>query len=310
MIKKFLFAFLLLLSSAYGFSQDQLMQAAYEKLSKRNFEGAVQDFNLILINKPDDIEAICGRAEASINLGKYIEALKDAEQAISYDVNNGRAYSIKGDALFYQKDYQNALKTYEIAIQKKGAPAQATVGKSKVLNQLGNSKEAFKILEEAIGKQPSNAEFYYARGLLNNTKEKYSKALQDFDKVILLNPRFNPFGVFFNRGISNINLSEIENAVKDFSMAIEIDPTNATAYHSRGLALYQLDDYKSAIEDFLKSADISPNNPVTFYNLGMAYNKFGDKENACLYFHKSCQLGNTNSCKMIILVCSDAKQNR
>jgi tetratricopeptide (TPR) repeat protein len=234
-----------------------------------------------------------------------MEAMKDVEDVFNIDINYAKAYSLKGEILYNQKDYPGALKSYEEALMKPDPPAQAIIGKSKSMNQLGNSKEAYRILDEAILKQPASAEFYYARGMLNNAKERYSRSLSDFDKALAVNPNLNPFGNYLNRGIAYLNLEEQESAIKDLSQAIVIDPKSATAYHSRGLAHYQTGDYKESVEDFLKSSELSPNNPVTYYNLGMAYFKLGDKENACVYFHKSCQLENNNSCKMIILNCSE-----
>jgi len=306
MIKYLLFILLVWFGYINAYAQvDPLTQAGSDKLSKRNFEGAIQDFNQVLIKNPTDIEALCGRAEAKIYLGNYSDAKKDAEQAMTLDANNAHAYILIGDIFFYQKEYLKALKAYMDASQLPNSPPQAITGKAKVMNQLGDNKEAFRILNEAILKQPTNAEFYYARGLLNNTKEKYSKALPDFDKAFSLNPGFNSFGLYLNRGVAYMNLKELEKALGDFNKAIELDPKSASAYHSRGLVYYEQGDYQEAVNNFLKSSDLSPSNPITFYNLGMAYNKMNDVENACLYFHKSCQLENTNSCKMIIMICSE-----
>jgi tetratricopeptide (TPR) repeat protein len=287
---------------------DPLLQSAYEKLGKRNFDGAIAEFNQILLLTPNQTDALCGRAEAKINTGSYPEALKDIEQVIVLDNRNGKAYSLKGEVFFVQKDYTNALKFYTKSLETPTAPTQAIVGKAKSMNQMGNSKEAYKVLDDAITSQPTNAELYYARGLFNSTKEKYNKALQDFDKAAALNPNFNPFGIALNSGIAYQSIEETDKAIENFTRAVEIDPKSSTAYHTRGLAYYTLENYKEAVDDFLQSNDLNPDNSVTTFNLGMAYYKLGDKENACLYFHKSCKLGNTNSCKMIILNCNDAKR--
>ena len=280
------------------------LQSGNEKLSKRNFDGAIQDFNNAIVKNPNNVEALCGRAEAKLYLLNYAEATKDAELAASLDPNCARADVIMGDILFSQKDYLKALKFYMDASQLPNPPPQATTGKAKVMNQLGNPKEAYRILDEAIQTQP-NAEYYYARGMLNNSKEKYTKAIQDFDKAFSLNPTFNAFGLYLNRGATYLTLKEMDKALSDFSKAVELDPKNAPAYHSRGLVHYEQGDYEDAINDFLKSTDLNPNNNVAFYNLGMAYYKTNNVESACLYFHKSCPLGNTNACKMIIMICTE-----
>jgi len=305
MTKNLLFLWLLFLGTLnVNAQEDPLLKTANDKLYSRNFEGAIQDYNQLISIKEDNIDALCGRAEAKINLGNYSDAIKDVDHVISIDGNNIRALTLKGESLLYLKDYTNALKLYNQAVQKQNPPyALAIVGKAKVMNQLGNAKDAYKILDDAIDFQPSNPEFYYARGVLNTSKEKYAKALQDFDKAALLNPNFNPFGIALNSGIAHLNLEEAEKAIESLDKAIALDPKNGTAYQTRGLAHYSQEEFKEAIDDFLRSFDFSSNNQITLFNLGMAYYKLNDKENACLYFHKSCQAGNTNSCKMIVIVC-------
>jgi tetratricopeptide (TPR) repeat protein len=307
--KKILLFFIFFVIATNAFSQvDPLVQTAYDKLDKRNFEGALQDFNQVLLLKSNNIEALCGRADTKINLGDLPGAMKDIEQVLTLDNNNTRAYVLKGEVYFNQKDYNNALQMFSHAVDSKNPPEQAIIGKAKSMNQLGYVKEAYKILDDAIAAQPADPEFYYARGILNNTKDKYSKALSDFDKAVKLNPKFNPFGIALNTGIAYLNLEEYESAIDYLTKAVNLDPTNASAFHSRGLANYSQENFKEAVEDFLKSFELNPNNPTVLFNLGMAYYKVNDTENACLYFHKSCQLGNTNSCKMIVMVCTETKR--
>ncbi|MDP4209949.1 MAG: tetratricopeptide repeat protein [Bacteroidota bacterium] len=310
MIKYALSFFLLIVVIQTQAQVGSFLESGNEKLSKRNFEGAIQDYNRFLINQPNNIDALCGRAEAKIDLGNYQEAKKDVEQALKLTPDNGRALTLKGDVLFNMKDYTKALQAYNEASRSKDKPDKAIVGKAKVMDQQGNSKEAYRILDEVILHQPQNPEFYYARGLLNNSTGKYARALLDFEKVISLNANFNSFGINFNRGISFLNLSLLDNAIEAFNKAIGFDPQSATAYHSRGLANYQMENYKESIDDFIKSDELNPNNPVTYYNLGMTYLKMNDKGNACFYFHKSCRLNNTNACKMIVLECSDNSPKR
>lgn len=310
-MSKKLFFFLVLLAFAMEVypQVNTLLQTAYEKFDKRNFEGALQDFNQVLLIAPNNTEALCGRADTKINLNDLPGALKDIDQVITLDQNNAKAYVLKGEVYFNQKDYNNALKMFSQAMQSaKEPPALAIIGKAKSMNQLGYTKEAYKILEDAIADQPNNPEYYYARGILNNTKEKYSKALPDFEKAAKLNRHFNPFGIALNTGIAYLNLEEFDSAIDYLTKAVDLDPTNATAYHSRGLANYSQDYFKEAVEDFLKSYELNPDNPIVLFNLGMAYYKLNDTENACLYFHKSCQSGNTNSCKMVVMVCTETKR--
>lgn len=276
-----------------------------ENLQKKNFKEALVNFNLALQENPNNIQAISGSALAQNGLGNSQEALNLAESALKISPQNDYANYVKGEILISSKDYAGAISSYNKAISSNNAYFQAYIGKSKAYNLMGDVKEAFKVLDNAIAAFPSSAELFLARGLLNNNKERYSKALADFDKALRINENSNAFSVYYNRGIAYSYLEEYESALTDFNKAAELEPSNANAFYSRGMANYQLGNYEPSINDFLRADELNPNNPVTFYNLGMAFYKMDNIENACVYFHKSCGMKNTNACKMVIMVCSE-----
>jgi tetratricopeptide (TPR) repeat protein len=97
---KLLLSFILLFWFALSIdAQVDPLKAGNEKLLNRNFEGAIQDFNKILVTKPDNVEALCGRAEAKFYMANYVDAMKDAEQAANIDASYPRAYVLMGDVL-------------------------------------------------------------------------------------------------------------------------------------------------------------------------------------------------------------------
>ncbi len=279
-----------------------------EKLQKKDYKEALNNFSQALNTNPSDIQVLCGIALAHNGLGNIKEASEFIETALKLNPQSDLVNNTKGEILLSAKDYTGAINLFNKTLGINKLYLQAYIGKSKAYNLLGDSKEAFKVLDDAIQAFPTNAELLLARGLLNNNKEKYSKALNDFDKALQLNP-LNAFVVYFNRGLAFSNLQEYESALSDFNEAATLDSTNANAFYSRGLANYQLGNYEISVKDFLRSDELNPNNSVTYYNLGMSYYKLEDVENACIYFHKSCGMKNTNACKMIIMSCSD-KQKR
>lgn len=291
------------------FSQNNaLISSASEKLQKKNYSEALTDFSQVLKEIPDNLQALCGSALAQNGLGKTQEALLIAESTLQKNPKSDIANFTKGEILLSSKDFEGAIVQYNKALEINNSHFPSYVSKSKAYNLMGNVKEAYKVLDNAIEAFPSSAELFFARGLLNNSKEKYSKALSDFDKANSLNSNNKVFGISYNRGIAYSFLEEFESAIADFNKAAELDPSNSNVFYSRGLANYQLGNYEASAKDFLKSDELNPNNSVNLYNLGMAYYKAENIETACQYFHKSCSLNNTNACKMIIMVCSDKQK--
>lgn len=281
------------------------VSSGLENFQKKKYREALAYFNQALNSNPSSIQAICGSARAHNALGNSQEALNLAESALKKSPLNDYANYTKGEILLDAKDYTGAINLFNKTLDITPSYFEAYIGKSKAYNLMGDVKEAYKVLDNAISSYPSSAELFLARGLLNNSKERYSKALDDFDKALKLNESLNSFSVYYNRGIAYSNLQEYDSALDDFNKAAEVEPNNANAFYSRGLANYQLGNYDPAVKDFIRSDELNPNNPVTYYNLGMAYYKMQDPENACVYFHKSCGMKNTNACKMIIMVCQE-----
>ena len=61
-------------------------------------------------------------------------------------------------------------------------------------------------------------------------------------------------------------MSEYRRAIEDYDKSIELDPTDAKAYHNRGYAYYLLDDHRRAIEDYDRSIELAPDFFNAYYS--------------------------------------------
>jgi tetratricopeptide (TPR) repeat protein len=83
---------------------------------------------------------------------------------------------------------------------------------------------------------------------------------------------------FINRGVARYKKGELNEALGDFSRAIELDPASAAAFNNRGLARVKLNDYLGATGDFSRSLELDPAAAATYFNRGIALiheNQFG-----------------------------------
>ena len=51
---------------------------------------------------------------------------------------------------------------------------------------------------------------------------------------------------------------EVDRAIEDYNIAIDLNPKYAAAYYNRGLVYNNKDDFDAAIEDFSKAIDLNP----------------------------------------------------
>jgi superkiller protein 3 len=169
-----------------------------------------------------------------------------------------------------------------------------------------NYKESLRLANEAINYKPDESEFYYWRGIINNSLEKYNRALDDFTNAIDKGKKEDLYKVYLNRGIAFHYLLEYEPAMADLSRSIELNDTVASAYHARAMLSYELKDYNASINDFNKVMELGQGNAVSFFNMGMCYFRLEEKDKACPMFQKSCTMGNKNACRMSLMECVKA----
>jgi len=174
-----------------------------------------------------------------------------------------------------------------------------------ILFLMNDEKESLRLVDNAIRLYPDNPGYYYLRGIINNGREKYSKALDDFTQAIDLGSGSDMlYRSYLGRGVSYLNLTEYDQALSDLSTSIQQNDTVAGAYYSRGMVNYELRDYQAAIDDFLKILEFSEGNAELYFNLGMAYFRLEERDKACQNLNKACTMGNTNACRMSLMECA------
>lgn len=76
---------------------------------------------------------------------------------------------------------------------------------------------------------------------------------------------------YVNRAIAHSMLGRNDEALKDFSSAIEVDPNNPLAYYNRGNLYLDTGYHDLAISDFTCALAIDPMFSLAYYNRGLAY---------------------------------------
>lgn len=287
----------------------QTLDDARQNLQQKRYVAAVDICNQLLVDSPNDPDIFSVRSLLYTAMGRYDQATQDADKALLLNNTSGQAYYAKAEVLYGLKDYNRALQEYNAAIASNAQMPEAYAGKARTYMGLQNYKEAMKVTEDALKNFPNDVELHFTHGLLNNQRGKPKLAVADYDKVLSINPKWNTFQVYLNRGIANEAYLDHELAIQDFSKAIALDPNSSSAYMARGNVHYVMARYEEAVTDFKRAEILSPDNSVITYNIGMAYYKNEDKASACKYFQKSCSQGNSNACKMVVLNCSDRKIN-
>jgi tetratricopeptide (TPR) repeat protein len=88
---------------------------------------------------------------------------------------------------------------------------------------------------------------------------------------------------FYNQGNASKNKGDIENAIKNWSLAIGQNPELAEAYYNRGGAYARQNNFQSALADFDKTIQLTQDpkmKALAYYNKGLVSQNQNDQKQA------------------------------
>ena len=204
------------------------------------------------------------------------------EQMTAWDYNR------RGIRSYDLGEYENAILSYEKAINLKPDYAIAYYNRGCVNTKLGESERAIADYSKAIELKPDLAEAYNNRGYTYKKIGESEKAIADYSKAIELKPDLAE--VYNNRGNAYDRLGESEKAIADYSKAIELKPDYANAYNNRGYTYDGIGESEKAIADYSKAIELKPDYADAYYNRGNVYGSMGESEKAIADYSKVIEL--------------------
>lgn len=129
----------------------------------------------------------------------------------------------------------------------------------------------------AIGAEPSNANYYYARGMAYEALLKNKEAKSDFEKAIVFEPK--NVDVLVSLGAVCNKMGDFTSALGFLNRASHLDKRNSTVYPEKVLTLMGLEKYDQALR-CSDTALIIKDTPMNYYWRGIVYTKLNNDVSA------------------------------
>lgn len=226
--------------------QVQIMQQKHEE--------AMACFDAALELNPDLVETYTNRAGVKILMGEAEDAIADCDAAIKLNPNFVEAYINRASANLSLDQHDAAIADCDAVLKLNPDFVQAYVirATAKFADEFDSDrhKAALADYDTALKLNPNAAEIYFARAHVRAVMGDYAGVIEDYDKMISLNPEPNPmFNVYGHRGDAKRLYRDYEGAIEDYDKVIQSNPQDDEAYNRRGGAKYDLGKSKSAKDD-------------------------------------------------------------
>jgi len=242
-----------------------------------------------LIDAADDLFARITRRKESISL--YEEALKIAKEA----QKEPETEYIQGKTDLIDEKWEDALKHFDRVIRLdsdffkawhyKGV---ALDGLGTALGEIGKYEEAIACYNKVLVINPRYEYAWFNKGNSLVNLGRYEEAIACYDNALQIEPKYKP--AWINKGNVLRNLGRYEKAIACYDKAIQIEPKDATAWNNKGIALRNLGRYDKAIACYDKALQIEPKDATTWNNKGNVLGDLVRYEEAIACYDKALQI--------------------
>src|SRR5260221_4817041 len=245
------------------------------------------------------------RGNTYASLKKYQQAIADFNQALKYNASYANAYISRGQVYYALKRYDEALIDFDSALEINSNNQRGLIGRGQTYQTLKRYEEALRDFDHAIELDKElNPIFYMLKGQLLYIIHRYEESAASLIKALRKEPKFPPVwillaqayqelypheeipgllkafpvteansaSVIVNRAEALNTIDHYEEAIVEFTCAIELEPQNIRAIVQRGRAYDKLECFEEAINDFTLSLKLKNDDVQAFINRGQTYN--------------------------------------
>jgi len=280
---------LLFVFGVEGFSQNakKYYKTGQEFLNKKAYQDAIGQFSRAIQLKPEFTKAYVARAEVYEQLNQPEKALDDYKRALVFVNNDAALYYRAGKILNSLGRYQEAVDMLNHATRLEKKPMSALQEKAKALMTLKKYKEALYAADSAkkIRETPLN---YFLLGEANEKLSNLNEAEKDYRMAVNLSNRYTDAHL----ALASLYLKQdkTEPAINECNYVLSYDNKNTQAYLIRSKVYVKQLDMPNAINDISRILLIEPDNPEMFFLRGKYYQQFNQHINAITDFTKVISL--------------------
>jgi peroxin-5 len=190
------------------------------------------------------------------------EAIKCLEKGHACDAYNLESMMALGVSLTNELDSIRAMEIFKQWISNHDIYhdlAHLEVDKSPVPDYdfVGLKKEVFSMFQSASVRNPNDFDLAIALGVLHNINRDYALAIESFVRAVEIRP--SDFTAWNKLGATLANSGLSREALSAYHQALSIKPNYARAWSNLAIAHSNMNDYENASKFFITALRLSPN---------------------------------------------------
>lgn len=221
----------------------------------QHYREAFLDFDASIEFTPDNAQAYVNKGDVYASLGQFWEAATMYDKAVELTPDDAFVYNNRGSVLSKLGKFKQAMEDFDRAIEIQPL-GQIFINRSLCLLSQGEYQAAKQEGKTAMLLSPDNPDSYYCIGLAEMEGGEFEEAIASFEIAIEIDNSIPDY--FLNRGKAYFFQGYYYKAIEDFYKVLDLDPNNIEADEMVQDAYKALDNRNM---DWMKEYNLVKPNP-------------------------------------------------
>jgi tetratricopeptide (TPR) repeat protein len=202
----------------------------------------------------DNNEVLYARALYNLAAKKTAEAIKIVTGIVDSHPDNEKYLRLLAKAQTAASNHAGASVTYSKLIALEIPDADLFISRAECFRKTGETNRAMTDIEKFLDLYPQNKKALSLAGKIKTASGDYMKALEYFSENLRYHP--NDADCYIDRADTYLLSHSWGWAMNDYSMSLDLDPSNSEAWLNKGIALLNSGKKEDACHDFRKSFNL------------------------------------------------------
>lgn len=167
--------------SAKELTSQERLADGHALLEQGDMPRAVESFQAVLDQEPENLQALAGLGFAYVTLGRYHDVVPILERGVANSPHNAGLLEMLGVSYAYTGNIDAAEQTLRKALRFGNRGAQTVVNLAAVLNEQGKFDEAQSMFSSCLRREPEHLQARYNLGLLKLLKGEFKEGWKGFE---------------------------------------------------------------------------------------------------------------------------------
>ncbi|MFQ6083967.1 MAG: tetratricopeptide repeat protein, partial [Candidatus Aminicenantia bacterium] len=179
-------------------------------------------------NKPIDIrltripESPLSKGDALYHQKKYNEALQEYQRVLTENQDLYQVYEKIGLCYYRLNDLENAIDAFKLMLDKEPESRNTLINLSAIYLEKGDLEEGMKYFKQLDEESLKDPNIFYNIGILFFKNKQIDMAIDYFNKCLIRDPNY--VEGYYQLALANLNKGDMEEAKKNFQKVIELEP--------------------------------------------------------------------------------------